>query len=451
MILDIVDVKYHLLIKIMLPGVVAIVGRPNVGKSSLFNRLLGKRKSIVDPAPGVTRDRIYAEITWRGKKIKLIDTGGIDLETKNRIKRQVLRQVEVAIEEAELIAMVGDVTSGVAAFDQEIASIIRGQNKKAILVVNKVDNVRLESQVNEFFSLGMGAPHPVSALHGLGIGEFLDEIARNVSAAKEEDFSGLKIAIVGRPNVGKSSYLNALLQEERVVVDDEPGTTRDAIDTILLKDGKEILLIDTAGIKHKSKLRENLEFYSILRSQEAVKRADVCLLLIDAYQGIVVDDIRILNYVWDQLKPLVLVVNKWDLIDNLNPEKYEKLLKERVHLAHSLPISFCSSLNKENILSPIDLAQELYEKLNTKIPTARLNEFLRALLDRHPPPSVSGRRPKFFYITQVKSGPPIFKVFVNEPRRVKASYNNYLENDIRLKFGLKGIPLKLLYQARKEG
>jgi GTP-binding protein len=433
----------------MRPGVIAIVGRPNVGKSCLFNRILGKRKAIVEKTPGVTRDRIYGQITWRNKKMTFIDTGGIDLE-RDGLKKQVLYQVKLALEEAEVILFVCDITSLVSGLDEEIANIVRSKDKKVILAVNKVEHKDSEYRLPEFFHLGLGRPHPVSALHGLGIGDILDEIARNISQTQPEDFSGLKIAIVGRPNVGKSSYLNALLKEERVVVNGEPGTTRDAVDTILVKGDKRILLIDTAGIRHKSRLREELEFYAVLRAQEAIWRADVCLLLIDAYQGLTVDDVRILNYLLERIKPIVLIVNKWDLISNLTEAQYRAKIKQRIRFAQSIPVSFCSSLKRENIIEPIEIAERISTESLKKVPTTRLNDFLQALVKKTPPPTVRGRRPKFLYITQIKAGPPTFKIFVSDPSRLKSGYVNFVKKQLRLKFALQAVAVELLFRARKE-
>lgn len=433
----------------MRSGVVAIVGRPNVGKSSLFNRLLGKRKAIVESTPGVTRDRIYGKLYWRSKEIKLIDTGGIDLGSDN-IKKKTLNQVKLALEEAEVILFVCDISSEITAFDREAADLVRKKNKKVVLAVNKADSEKIAQMKADFFQLGLGTPYPVSSLHGLGIGDLLDEVASLISQEKEEVLSGPKFAIVGKPNVGKSSFLNALLKEERVVVDARPGTTRDAVDKVMVKDGCEILLIDTAGIKHKSRLKENLEFYASLRSWDAVSRADICIMLIDAYQGMSSDDVRILNSVWDEGKPLVLAVNKWDLIGNVDTKKYKEMMEKRAHLTEEVPVCFISCLKRQNILEPINMAQDLYSRIDLKIPTHRLNEFLKKTLQKLPPPTVSGRRPNFLYIVQVKSGQPAFKVFVSDPKRIRESYSNYFKKCLRLEFGLEGIPVKLFFEGRKK-
>ncbi|MCX5657937.1 MAG: ribosome biogenesis GTPase Der, partial [Candidatus Omnitrophica bacterium] len=323
--------------------------------------------------------------------------------------------VKIALEEAEVILFVCDISSEITAFDREAADLVRKKNKKVVLAVNKADSEKIAQGAADFFQLGLGTPYPVSSLHGLGVGEILDEIVSLISPAKEEVFSGPKFAIVGKPNVGKSSFLNALLGEERVVVDARPGTTRDAVDTVMIKDGCEILLIDTAGIKHKSRLKENLEFYATLRSWEAISRADICIMLIDAYGGMASDDVRILNSAWDEGRPLVLAVNKWDLIENLDTKKYKDMMKKRTHLAEEVPICFLSCLKRQNILEPINIAQDLYSKIDLKISTPRLNEFLKKTLQKLSPPTVSGRRPNFLYIVQVKSRQPAFKVFVSDP------------------------------------
>ena len=431
--------------------VVAIIGRPNVGKSMLFNRLLGRRKAIVDKASGITRDRLYVDLTWRGETFRLVDTGGVDLSSRDKISQLVRNQVMIAIKEAGVILFTCDGTNGVTALDEDITSWLRKSAKTIFLVVNKVDNENLLSNTLDFYQLGLNKLYPISAMHGLGIGELLDEIVAHIGGgevSKEPQTELIKIAIVGRPNVGKSSFLNALLKEERVITDSLPGTTRDSIDTYFKRDNKSYILIDTAGIRHLRKLKSAVDVYSVSRAKEAIRRSDVALVLIDAPEGIRRDDLRILTFVINQDKGFILVVNKWDKVSKMSIEKYKNTIKSRANFIGFAPTIFTSSLKGTNVLETIDLVEEVVENSTRRITTPRLNKVLKDALSYKPPPTHKGKRPKLYYITQSSIKPPGFLIFATNAGFVKKEYVSYIENKLRKNFNLSGTPIQIKFREK---
>lgn len=429
---------------------VAIIGRPNVGKSSLFNRIIGHRKAIVEPSRGVTRDRLVAQVKKRGYLFSLIDTGGFAPYQKDRIAKLVTGQARQAINEAEIIILVCEATTGLTDLDKEIAQLVRQANKPAILTINKADNEKLESSTGEFYSLGMGEPLCVSATQGRGIDQLLEKIIEYLpSPVKKKTETAVKVAVVGRPNVGKSSFVNRLLEEERIIVDDKPGTTRDAIDTEFTLDHKHYILIDTAGIRRKSKIKTNIDLYSLSRTEEAINRCDVALVLIDAEQGLTSEDIKIIGLVLQKYKGCVLALNKWDLVKDILPEDYEQHLRLRLKFINFVPIIFISALTGKKIKKAIQLVAKVEENTRFKISTSLLNNLWGELCEQNPPPAVEGKRPKIYYATQTGIKPPTFLCFSNYPKLIRKSYTSFLENNLRQKFGLLGTPIKIQYRLKK--
>lgn len=428
---------------------VAIVGRPNVGKSSLFNRILGERKAIVEPLSGTTRDRLYATCQWSGKVFRLIDTGGFILAPTQEMLKMIVFQVRCAIEEAEQLLFVCDVTSGIVPMDQEIASVLRKSNKPTILAVNKADNKGLAQAAVDFYQLGLGVPFAVSALHGLGIGELLDEITMGLQPQEyAREKAPIKIAIVGRPNVGKSSLLNCILQEERVIVDESPGTTRDAIDTPFSKDGIDYLLIDTAGIRHKRKLKEAVAFYGISRARQSINRSDLCLVLLDGFQGPTADDLKILDLVHKQGKGCVVIVNKWDLVKGVERKDYEEALKRRAPFINFAPILFTSALTGMGVFEAIEAAPKIAQNRSATIKATILNEELGRFQRARPIPVRSGKRPRLYYITQIGTKPPTFLIFARYPKLIRTEYMRYIENRLRERFALEGTPIRIKFREK---
>jgi GTP-binding protein len=431
---------------------VAIVGRPNVGKSTLFNRLVGERMAITESVSGVTRDRIYARADWAGRDYMVIDTGGIVTDSEDIFEKQIKRQAEIAISEASVILFVVDVTSGIHPLDEEIAAILRKSGKKVLLVANKVDNFEREEMLrNEFYALGLGEPLAASAISGRGVGDFLDELNK----ALPEDSGGneegvMKLAIIGKPNVGKSSYVNALLGEERSIVTPIAGTTRDSIHTDYTYYGKPITLIDTAGLRRKKYVADALELYSIVRTMKAIEECDVALVLVDAQQGLNNQDAKILNDVVDARKGVVLVVNKWDLIekDTNTASKFEKEVRELLRTIDYIPIVFISALTHQRHTKPLELALQVYEERKKRIATRDLNGFLLPEIERVPPPSVQARDLRINYITQVNIEPPVFAFFSNHPDLIPDSYKRYLENKLREQYGFKGVPVSFIFRKK---
>jgi len=429
--------------------IVAIVGRPNVGKSTLFNRLAGERISIVEDTPGVTRDRIYADAEWLNTKFTLIDTGGLEPDTEDIILRQILRQAELAIEMADVIMFIVDVKAGVMDDDLQVANMLRKTKKPVVLVVNKVDVMTKENfDVYEFYSLGLGDPFPISAGQALSLGDMLDEVVSHFPKEndEEEEDDTIKIAIVGKPNVGKSSLINKILGEDRVIVSDIPGTTRDAIDTFYEKDGQKYVFIDTAGIRRKSKIKENIERYSIVRAVAAVERCDVCVLVIDAEEGISDQDTKIAGIAHERGKAAVIVVNKWDLIekDDKTMKKFTKDIEMELKYMPYAPMLFISALTGQRVVKLFEMINVVSQNSTRRIATGVLNDVLVEALAMTPPPTDKGRQLKVYYMTQVSVKPPTFVMFVNDSSLMHFSYKRYIENQIRQAFGFTGTPLHFI-------
>lgn len=436
--------------------VVAIVGRPNVGKSTLFNVLAGEMISIVKDTPGVTRDRIYADVNWLDRDFTLIDTGGIEPDSKDIILSQMREQAQIAMDTADVIIFITDVRQGLVDSDSKVADMLRRSAKPVILVVNKVDNFdKFMPDVYEFYNLGMGDPIPVSAASRLGLGDMLDEVIKHFpegAGVEEEEDERPHIAIVGKPNVGKSSIVNKLLGKERVIVSDIAGTTRDAIDTSIMHDGKEYVFIDTAGLRRKSKIKEELERFSIIRTVTAVERADVVLVVIDATEGVTEQDAKIAGIAHERGKGVIIVVNKWDAIEKHDKTMYEYENKVRQVLSYMpyAEIMYVSAETGQRLNKVYDMIDVVIENQTLRIQTGVLNEIMMEAVAMQQPPSDKGKRLKLYYITQVAVKPPTFVIFVNSKELMHFSYTRYLENKIREAFGFKGTSLKFFIRERKE-
>ncbi len=434
-------------------NLLAIVGRPNVGKSTLFNRILRQRTAIVDDRPGATRDRHYGTTDWDGKTFTIVDTGGYVPDSNDIFERAIREQAQIAIEEAHAVVFVVDALDGVTPLDEELARILRRSNKKVFLVVNKIDNAQRESSVGQFYPLGFGEPLSISALGGRNIGDFLDAVTSGFSKngeSEDEHDEKLKIAIVGKPNVGKSSIVNALLGRKRNIVTDIPGTTRDSIDTILRYYGEDIILIDTAGLRRRSKIKENVEFYSVLRSLKSIERCDVALLVVDIAEGLDKHDLRVLEEIVMRQKGAILVANKWDLVekDELTAKAYEGRIKRLLRIYDFVPVVFTSALEKKRIQKLIELAREVNGERKKRIPTAKLNETLRKVIEAKPPASVRGKEIRINYVTQVKVAPPVVAFFSNEPKLIEEKYRRFLEKKVRESFGFRGVPIVLSFRKK---
>ena len=435
--------------------VVAIVGRPNVGKSTLFNALAGEMISIVKDTPGVTRDRIYADVTWLDKEFTMIDTGGIEPDSKDVILSQMREQAQIAIETADVIIFITDVRQGLVDADSKVADMLRRSGKPIVLVVNKVDSFeKYMPDVYEFYNLGIGDPVPISAASRLGLGDMLDIVAQHFpegSAVAEED-ERPRIAIVGKPNVGKSSIVNRLLGENRVIVSDVAGTTRDAIDTAIVHDGREYIFIDTAGLRRKSRIKEELERYSIIRTVTAVERADVVLMVIDATEGVTEQDAKIAGIAHERGKGVIIVVNKWDAIEknDRTMREYENDIRQVLSYMPYAEIMYVSALTGQRLNKLYDKIDMVIENQTLRIATGVLNEIMTEAVAMQQPPSDKGKRLKLYYITQVSVKPPTFVIFVNDKALMHFSYTRYLENKIREAFGFRGTPLKFFIRERKE-
>ena len=436
---------------------VAIVGRPNVGKSTLFNRLIGSRDAIVDDVSGVTRDRKYGESYWNGREFNVIDTGGFVQHSDDVFEKAIREQVTIAIEEASLIIFMVDVTTGITDLDEDMANMLRRSTKKVLLAVNKVDNAQRQIDAAEFYSFGFEDTFFLSSMNGSGTGEVLDALVSYMPPALTEEeiaaneaASLPKFAIVGQPNVGKSSLLNALIGESRNIVTDIAGTTRDSINTHYKLFGKEFLLIDTAGIRKKAKVHENLEFYSVMRAISAIDEADVCFLLIDAQTGIEGQDLNILRLAERKNKGVVILVNKWDLVEKETntARDFTEAIKHRIAPFRDVPIIFISALDKTRIFKGMEVGLEVYERRKQRIPTSQLNEIIREAIEKHQPPAHRGSEIKINYVTQLPTPYPSFAFFSNYPRFIREPYRNYLENQLRKNFNFEGVPLVLYFREK---
>lgn len=434
--------------------IVAVVGRPNVGKSTLFNRLTGKRIAIVEDKPGVTRDRIYSEAEWLNHKFILIDTGGIEPYSEDKILSQMRNQAQVAIETADVIIFVTDAKEGITNADQEVANMLRKTRKPVILVVNKVDNTSKMNEAYEFYNLGIGEPMSISSTLGLGIGDLLDSVVSyfDKSSTEEEDEEVTKVAIIGKPNVGKSSLVNKLLKEERVIVSDIPGTTRDAVDTPLEVDGEKYILIDTAGIRRKSKVNEEVERYSVIRSLSAIERADVCLVMVDALENVTEQDSKIAGYAHEAGKGIVIVVNKWDAVekDDKTMNTFRNKIRCDLSFMAYAPAIFISAKTGQRVEKLIELIKYVANQNAMRISTGVLNDIISDAVMMNQPPIEKGKRLKIFYATQVSTKPPTFVLFVNDAEAMHFSYERYLENQLRSRFGFEGTPIRFIYRSRDE-
>ncbi len=439
----------------MAKPIVAVVGRPNVGKSTFFNYLVGKRVAIIEDTPGVTRDRIYAEAEWRGRSFMMIDTGGIEPHSDDYIKTQMVRQAQIAIDTADVIIFMVDVRTGLTAADEEVSVMLRRSVKPVILAVNKADSIgAMPAEAYEFYNLGMGEVYPVSSIHGLGTGDLLDAVydhfPKTEDTTEEEDC--IKVAIIGKPNAGKSSLTNRLLGEERVIVSEIPGTTRDAIDTFLTHNDKKYMFIDTAGIRRKSKIDEGIEHYSTIRSWAAVERADVCIIMIDAKDGVTEQDTKIAGYAHEQGKASIIVVNKWDIMEKSTGtlEKYRKDVVEKLEFMSYAPVLFISAKTGQRIERLYELIDYVNEQASFRIQTGVLNDVLNEAVAMVQPPSDKGKRLRVYYMTQTGVRPPSFVLFVNSSELMHYSYERYIKNALRKNFGFEGTPIRFTIREKGE-
>ncbi|SHG97666.1 GTP-binding protein [Chryseolinea serpens] len=433
-------------------NIVAIVGRPNVGKSTFFNRLVEKRQAIMDNMAGVTRDRHYGYAEWIGKFFTVIDTGGYVTGSEDKFESQIRKQVKLAIDEATAVIFMVDVRDGITGFDKEFANILRASKKPVFVAANKTDTPDKAMLAAEFYELSLGEIYPISSENGSGTGELLDEVVKTfVSEGVEDPDEGIpKITIVGRPNVGKSSFLNALLGTERSIVTDEAGTTRDAIHSYYKMYGKNFILIDTAGVRKKGKVKEDIEFYSVLRSLRALEDSDVVIIVIDAERGLEAQDVNLISLAERQGKGMVIMVNKWDLIekDSKTSDKFKKEIEEKIAPIDYIPIIFASVLTKQRIFQVIEKTVQVFENKTKKIPTSKLNDAILPEIERQPPPSIKGKHINIKYITQVNARFPSFVFFCNLPQYIQPSYERFLENKMRAQFDFEGVPIRLIFRKK---
>ena len=430
---------------------IAIVGRPNVGKSTFFNKVIGRKLSITENRPGVTRDRIYASAEWRGKTFTLVDTGGIELKSEDVMWKQIATQAKLAVETADVILFFVDGREGLTSSDYDVADYLRRSRKPVVLVVNKLDDYS-EDKLFEFYSLGLGEPFGISAEHSRGIGDVLGQAVGSFSEGEEETGDALRIAVVGKPNAGKSSLVNRILGEERTIVTDIAGTTRDAIDSPFERDGEKYVIIDTAGIRRKRSVEDNVEYYSVLRAFDAVRRADVAVLVVDATEGLTEQDVRIIGMVHEEGKPSVIVMNKWDLVekDTHTIETFEAKLKEDLKFMDYFKSVYISAKTGQRAEKVIKLAREAYDHAHFRIPTGALNDLLMDAMRISEPPSYQGRRLKLYYASQVSVAPPLFVLMVNDETLLHFSYARYLENVIRQAYDFSGTPIRIQVRNKKD-
>lgn len=432
-------------------NIVAIVGRPNVGKSTLFNRLVGARKAIVKEVSGVTRDRHYGKSNWNGKDFSVIDTGGYVTGSDDVFEGEIRRQVEIAIDEANVILFMVDVETGVTDLDQAVAHVLRKSLKPVLVVANKVDNHDRLNEIYEFYNFGLDQVYGISSINGSGTGDLLDALVSKFSEDQiKEDLGIPRLAIVGKPNVGKSSLTNALLGNERNIVTNISGTTRDSIDSRYNAFGFDMILVDTAGIRKKSKVHEDIEFYSVMRAIRTIEDCDVCLFMIDGTEPVQNQDMSIFSVIEKNKKGIVLLVNKWDLIekDTSSTKKYEESIKERLAPFTDLPIVFISALNKQRIHKALETAMQVYQNRMQKIPTSQLNEVMLEAIKKNPPPSYKGKYIKIKYVTQLPTHSPSFAFFCNLPQYIKDPYKRYIENQLRQSFNLNGVPIRVFFRKK---
>lgn len=435
----------------MAKPVIAIVGRPNVGKSTIFNRIVGERVSIVEDVPGVTRDRIYSSAEWLNKDFNIIDTGGIELSDEP-FMTQIRQQAELAMDEADVIIFLTNGREGITAADEEVAKILYRTKTPVVLGVNKIDNPQMKELIYDFYSLGFGEPFPISGSHGLGLGDLLDEAARHFPKDEDEEYGDevIKFSLIGRPNVGKSSLVNAILGEERVIVSNIAGTTRDAIDSKLKKDDQEYVIIDTAGMRKKGKVYESTEKYSVLRALRAIERSDVVLVVLDGEEGIIEQDKRVAGYAHEAGKAIIIVVNKWDAVekDEKTMKEFEEKVRDHFQFLSYAPIVFLSAKTKKRVHTLLPVVQTASENHAMRVQTNVLNDIIMDAVAMNPTPTHNGKRLKIFYATQVAVKPPSFVVFVNEPELMHFSYQRFLENKIREAFGFEGTPIRIFARQR---
>jgi GTP-binding protein len=452
----------------MLKPIVALVGRPNVGKSTLFNRIVGQRRAIVEDIPGTTRDRLYADTEWNGVPFTVVDTGGLEIIESQKVRSpkeqpeplstasvgfiaEIRHQAEIAISEADVVIMIVDVLHGPTPADEDVAEVLRRSEKPVLVAANKADNEERSQAAFEFYALGLGEVFAISALHGTGIGELLDEIVTALPVVEEtEEPDALKIALVGRPNVGKSSLLNKLLGEERAIVSAIPGTTRDATDTYLTWQEQPVLLIDTAGIRRRGRVDQGIESYGVLRAMKAIARADVVLLLLDAQDLVTAQDAHVAGYILEEMRSIVVLVNKWDLVekDTYTMDAFTKQIRADLKFLDYVPVLFISALTGQRVQKVLPLAFQINQERTKRIPTGELNRLVEDATIRHSPPHKAGKRLRFYYATQASVDPPTFVFFVNDTRLVHFSYRRYLENQIRQHYSYLGTPLKLVFRSR---
>lgn len=430
---------------------VAIVGRPNVGKSTLFNRLTESRQAIVHDEPGVTRDRVYGQVLWNGREFALVDTGGYVPRSADRFERAIREQVEIALVEADIILLVTDITAGVTDLDEEMARMLRRSKKPVLVVANKADNRQRRWDAASMYSLGLGEVYPVSATNGMGTGDFLDAVTAELPTEEtNEEDTGVRVALIGRPNVGKSQLTNTLLRQKRSIVTEISGTTRDAVDAKLIHNDQEVILVDTAGLRRRTKVHENVEFYATLRTEMAIRNCDVAVLIIDATIGLEAQDIHVLKEAEALKKGLVIVVNKWDLIEKETntARDTERAIRERLQTLDYVPVLFVSALTGKRAHRVLDICLEIMQSAATRIPTSELNQTMQRVIYRHHPPSWRGRHVQIKYVSQVGVSPPLFAFFCNHPQGIGTGYARYLENQLREVYGFEGVPVTLAFRRK---